>query len=148
MGLEIWNKKELPENLCYVVFRPIKQVATTEDGYIWIYIYISIPIYINRSYINSERKNVWITSHLRLIWNQTDVQLIPNESENGRYNLISVWINTISKRFLCALDFRLINPCAVRVHSIQMEVKVNTFWLFIPGYSPFTSISNIENEYI
>ena len=29
-------------------------------------------------------------SILRLIWNQTDVRLVPNQSENGKYNLISV----------------------------------------------------------
>jgi len=27
--------------------------------------------------------------HIRLIWNQTDVRLVPNQSENGKYNLIS-----------------------------------------------------------
>ena len=37
----------------------------------------------------------------RLIWNQTDIRLVPNQSENGKYNLISGWINKISKRFLC-----------------------------------------------
>ena len=25
----------------------------------------------------------------------------PNQSENGKYNLISVWLNKISKRVLC-----------------------------------------------
>ena len=32
---------------------------------------------------------------------QTDVRLDPNRSENGKYNLISVWINKIPKSFLC-----------------------------------------------
>ena len=32
---------------------------------------------------------------------QTDVRLFPNQSENGKYNLILVWFNKISKRFLC-----------------------------------------------
>ena len=38
---------------------------------------------------------------LWFIWNQTDVRLVPNQSENGKYNLISAWFNKISKRFLC-----------------------------------------------
>ena len=34
---------------------------------------------------------------------QTDtVRLVPNQSENGKYNLILVWFNNISERFLCA----------------------------------------------
>ena len=37
----------------------------------------------------------------QLIWNQTDVRLVPNQSENEKYNLTSVWFNKISKRFLC-----------------------------------------------
>ena len=32
---------------------------------------------------------------------QTDVRLDPNQTENGNYNLNSVWFNKISKRFLC-----------------------------------------------
>ena len=35
-----------------------------------------------------------------LIWNWTDVRLVPNQSKNGKYNLISGWFNKISKRFL------------------------------------------------
>ena len=37
----------------------------------------------------------------RLIWNQTDIRLVPKQSENGNYNLISVWFNKIPKSFLC-----------------------------------------------
>ena len=36
-----------------------------------------------------------------LIWFQTEVRLDPNQSENGKYNLISVWFNKILKGFLC-----------------------------------------------
>ena len=33
---------------------------------------------------------------------QTDtVRFVSNQSENGKYNLISGWFNKISKRFLC-----------------------------------------------
>ena len=37
----------------------------------------------------------------RWICNQTDVRLVPNQTENGIYKLISVSFNKISKRFLC-----------------------------------------------
>ena len=36
----------------------------------------------------------------RLIWIQMKVYLDPNQSENGKYNLISIWFNAIWKRFL------------------------------------------------
>ena len=29
---------------------------------------------------------------------QTDVRLVPNQSENGKYNLISFWLNKTSRR--------------------------------------------------
>ena len=37
----------------------------------------------------------------RLIWNQTVVRLVLNQSENGKWNMISFWFVKISKRFLC-----------------------------------------------
>ena len=49
-------------------------------------------------------KSTWnqsVFTIFRLIWNQTDVRLDPNQSENGIHNLISGWFNKISKRFLC-----------------------------------------------
>ena len=36
----------------------------------------------------------------RLFWNQTAMHLVPKQSENGKFNLISVWFKSISKRFL------------------------------------------------
>ena len=37
----------------------------------------------------------------RLIWTQTDVRLGPNQSESGKYKLISVWFNKILLCVLC-----------------------------------------------
>ena len=53
-----------------------------------------------RKLIKSNRNQIVFTLYL-LIWNQTDVRLDPNQSENGKYNLISLWFNKISKRFVC-----------------------------------------------
>ena len=41
-----------------------------------------------RNLIKSTR-NQNVINIFRLIWNQTDVRLVPNQSENGKYNLIS-----------------------------------------------------------
>ena len=39
----------------------------------------------------SIRTQIWIVITIfRLIWNRTDVRLVPNQSENGKYNLISL----------------------------------------------------------
>ena len=50
-----------------------------------------------------------------MIWNQTVVRLVPNQSENGKYNLILGWFNKISKKFLCVYVkygwFKVSNKC-------------------------------------
>jgi len=51
-----------------------------------------------RNLIKSNQNRIVFTI-FRLILNQTDVRLIPNRSENCKYNPISVWFNKISKRF-------------------------------------------------
>ena len=32
----------------------------------------------------------------------------------------------------------------VSVHLIQMDVKIDLFWSFFPGYEPFTGIFDVE----
>ena len=49
-----------------------------------------------RSLINSNWNQI-IFIIFRLIWKQTDVPLVPKQSDNGKYNLISVRFNKISK---------------------------------------------------
>ena len=44
--------------------------------------------------------NQIIFSIFWFIWNQMDVRVVPNQSENGKYNLISVCFDKISKIFL------------------------------------------------
>ena len=52
-----------------------------------------------RNLIKSNRNQILFTI-FQLSWNQKKVRLVPNQSENGKYNLILVWFNKISKRFL------------------------------------------------
>ena len=56
-----------------------------------------------KSFLNlvKSNRNQIVFTIFRLISSQTDVRLVPNQSENGNYNLISVWFNKILKRFLC-----------------------------------------------
>ena len=58
-----------------------------------------------RNLIKSTRNQIVFTI-FRLIWNQTDVRLVINQSENGKYNLISVWYNKISKKYICVCSVK------------------------------------------
>ena len=54
-----------------------------------------------RNLIKSNRNQIELIIFW-LIWIQTEVRLDPNQSENGKYNLISGWFNKISrKKILC-----------------------------------------------
>ena len=53
-----------------------------------------------RSLVKSSRNQILFTI-FRLVLNETDICLVPDQSENGKYNLISVRFNKISKIILC-----------------------------------------------
>ena len=53
-----------------------------------------------RNLVGSKRNQIVFTI-LLLIWNQTRFSLTPNQSENGKNNLISVWFEKIAKIFAC-----------------------------------------------
>ena len=70
------------------------------------------PLAIKRHILHAEKssqnliKSNWnqiVFTIYRLIWKQTDVRSVQNQSKNAKYNLISVLFNMISKRFLCVL---------------------------------------------
>ena len=59
-------------------------------------------LHIEKSFGNLIKSN-WnqiVFTIFWLIWKQKDVRLVPNQPENGNYNLISVWFIKISKQFL------------------------------------------------
>ena len=63
----------------------------------------SCSVYAEKSFRNliKSNRNQIVFNIFRLIWNQTDIHLVQNQSESGKYNLISGWYKKISKRFLC-----------------------------------------------
>ena len=71
-----------------------------------------------RNLIKSTRNQIVFTI-LRLIWNQTDVRLVLNQSENGEYNLILGWFNKIPKRFLCAYREKTVSVARWNVIGFQ-----------------------------
>ena len=80
-----------------------------------------------RNIIKSNRNQIVFTI-FRLNCNQTDVHLVPNQLETGKYNLISVWFNKISKRFLCV---RQGNSLTVVFRNILIELVNVTLDLFL-----------------
>ena len=66
-----------------------------------------------RNLIESNRIQI-VFAIFRLISNQMDIRLVPNQSENGKYNLIPIWFNKISKRFLCVW--------AVMMNMVQRKI--------------------------
>ena len=46
-------------------------------------------------------RNQIIFTIFQLIWNETEIRLVPKQSESGKYNLILGWLNKISKIYLC-----------------------------------------------
>ena len=66
--------------------------------------------------MKSNRNQIAFTI-FRLIGNQTDARLVPNQSENGKYNLISGWFNKIPKSFLCVYIPRIEDMVGVPVQA-------------------------------
>ena len=52
-----------------------------------------------RNHVKSNRYQI-VCNILRFILNQTEFHFVSNQSENGRYNLISVHLTKIRRRFL------------------------------------------------
>ena len=85
-----------------------------------------------RNLIKSTRNQIVFTL-FQSIWIQTNFRLDPNQSENGKYNLISGWFNKISKKFHCVslmgrlfglfVQFILVQP--VFVQSISPNPNLN-----------------------
>ena len=76
-------------------------------------------LYLNNN-LNINKIIFRLIIYLFLIWNQTDVRSVPYRSENGKYNLISVWLNKIFKKILCVL-FSIWKE--VKMYSLECEVK-------------------------
>ena len=65
-----------------------------------------------RNLVDPNRKSDYIY-HFRLIWNQTEFCLVPNQSENNKYNLIFGLNQQDSEKFsVCVAALRVsLEPC-------------------------------------
>ena len=83
--------------------------------------------------IKSIRNQIVFTTS-PLILNQTDVHLVPNQSESGEYNLISDWFNKIFKIFFwvqrrCSSVVSSVHCCAREFGS---DFHHNQAWEILP----------------
>ena len=73
-----------------------------------------------RNFVESYQNQI-VFINFRLFWYQTGVHLVPNQLENGKYNLISVRFDMISKRFLCV---RFVNHSSETSEEILFKNNV------------------------
>ena len=81
-----------------------------------------------------------------MIWNKTGVRLVPDQSENGKYILFSVWFNRISKIFL----FVQIKPSSIRF-GYQTAFNSGNFSKFLTisrNFLQFHSISHNFSQFL
>ena len=78
--------------------------------------------------LNQPKIRLYLLTIFRLICILTNVRLIPNQSENGKYNLISGWFNKTSKRFRCVYEwspdwrrFRILELVPEFLESFELE---------------------------
>ena len=83
-----------------------------------------------RNLVKSTRNQILFTI-FRLIWNKTGVHLDPYQSENGKYNLISVWFNKIywAKNLMSHVnDIIRSRLCLVTSYYSQELLNCQLFW--------------------
>ena len=56
---------------------------------------------MHSNYVTNQNIFEILLNQTEIVRKQTDVRLVPNQSENDKYNLIWVWFDKISKIFLC-----------------------------------------------
>ena len=82
---------------CFIAVQHVYEIKRNLTAFVILVLHTEKTF---RNCIESNR-NFIVFTIFRLIWNQTDVRLVLNRLENGRYNPILVSFYKISKRFLC-----------------------------------------------
>ena len=105
-------------------------------------------LYTGKSFwnlIKSTRNPIVLTIFL-LIWIQTDVRLDPNQSENGKYNLITSWFNKVSKRFLCVYSKSKLTLTFLEFCSMLTSFYCDCAYNFPVAYESIAILRLIQNQ--
>ena len=69
--------------------------------------------------------------HFSIARKPNGIPLVPNQSENGKYNLISVWFNKILKRFLYMYDVKFkVKLQSKKSNSTNIIYFSQYYWFF------------------
>ena len=92
--------------------------------------YISVKMYM---YIKKYFKCISLYIHLN---GNIFFRLVPNQSKNSKYNLISVWFNKNSERFLCvqSLPDSQNHQRVTCLHNQKKYIQSIHFFIFIEKY--------------
>ena len=108
----LWNYPE--EEFLHYIFVPVTVTCTLTNLFEFLLIQTQIRLYLPGS-------DEFGTKRMLIC--------VPNQSVHGKYNLISVWIDKITKRFLCvylpvSLDFiRLCVQLSERLQLLGIQSK-------------------------
>ena len=86
--LNIFLPESYHPNICHPIC-----ILKSYEKYIFIYFWIKKLHSLQKIIVN--KLFLWLQN---IFFNQTDARIVLNQSENGKYNLISVWFNKI---YLC-----------------------------------------------
>ena len=90
-----------------------------------------------RNIIKSNRNQIVFTI-FQLTWRQSDVRLVPNQSENGNYNLILGSFNKISKKILYVYKknyLRILRSDLFWKQNVYSVLKIKYDFLEFDDYS-------------
>ena len=92
---DYWVKVWPSQTLIYILILYLRNFALSQESSIEF-----LSIHTETSFNLGKLNEVWIVITLfRLLWNQTEFCLVPNQSENAEYNLMS--LDLIRIRVLC-----------------------------------------------
>ena len=113
------------------------------------YSHIPIRLSAHGEIFSKSNKNQIVFTILWLIWNQTDVRLIPNQSVLGKYNLISVWLYLQAWNIPTFPNAWAHTEKSLRIQTgIRLYSPCNDWFRTANGQSPFAvPIQSLHGKY-
>ena len=96
-----------------------------------------LNIQSDSGWYNGNKKSIplclkWIIFHILIDSHPNrHCRSVPNQSENCKYNLISVWFNMISKRFLCVHCIIVNNNIPDRIPTRYQCIDIYAYYIYI-----------------
>ena len=85
--------------------------------------------------LNKSTRNQIVSTIIRLVWKQTNGGSVPNQSVHAKYNLISVWFNKISKRFLSFQKLNMTRKNSWKILHLENDPRGAIFFFLRSFFS-------------